>query len=138
MKKILSAILAYLVLFCLCATAFAAGSDEAPQQNITEEKTESGGTIITVDNGEGHVFTIEELPEYEEKEIIVIETPEPTQEPTAEPSATEEVKTIPAETEMTQPQAETAKPTAWPYITGGFGAVAVVCAALVLSKKKKK
>lgn len=135
MKKTVSILLSLLLVLVLSAGALAAeGSNQTEQQIITEETTEAGGTLITVDNGDGRVFTIEELPEYGMEDIIVIETPAP--EPTEEPEQSEEPvenAALALETEQAEPQP--LHTFSWLYIA--LGIVAVGVAAFLLLRRKK-
>ena len=77
MKKLAAIILACLLALSLGAAALAEGDTEPGEgQTITTEEREDGSIVTVIDNGNGHVFTVEELPEYGDEVIDLTEEEE--------------------------------------------------------------
>ncbi len=131
MKQLISFIITIILVLCLGSAVNAEeGQVQNPNQTVTEEKTESGTTRITIDNGKGHVFTIEEVPEYGNGDILVIETPVSEEIDTNKSFQGESV-----ESDTSEAQSENGS-SAWLFIGPGVLVIAGTEAFFLLRRKK--
>ena len=141
MKRITSVMLVCLLTLALGIAAFAEEGRTANEgQTITTQVREDGTTVTTVDNGNGRVFTVEEMPEYGNDEILPAPTaPEPTEAARTEPSAPAN-GAEPASSGLAAAARETAEnagSSGW-LIAALAALIAAGVTAAVLTRRKKK
>ncbi len=139
MKRIVSAALLCLLTLALCVTAFAEeGQATGDEQTIRTEVREDGTRVTTVDNGDGHVFTVEELPEFGGDEAAPAPAPESAEEPGQKTQVTDGEESAAQEQKAAAANgAPSSGLQAWPFVVPAVLIVLGAAVAVLLRRRKK-